>query len=1090
LAVLFTDMVGSTAQRARLGDAAGDELRREHDAIVAGALRLHGGELVKGTGDGSMCWFVSTVDALAAAMAIQQAVERRNRRAPEPLALRAGISAGELVFDDGDLHGLAANEAARICALAEPGEVLVSDQVRVLAASRAECEWVERGSHALKGLPEPVQVWGVRWSPAPDPGWAPLPSLLVSEEAMAFSGRHREFGVMLEAWEQAADGARRAVLVSGEPGIGKTRLAAEVAAVAHAQGAVVLYGRCDDELEVPFQPFREALSWYLDHTAEVSLGRWPGDLTRLSERVVDVVLDVPDPLDADAEIAQYRLCDAVASWLLALAADRPVVAVLDDLQWATKPTLLMLRHLLRGAQQARLLVVVTYRDTDLDYEHPLRGMLVDFRKLGGVERVVLSGLDESGVVELLERVGQQDADEELVGFANALVAHTEGNPFFIGEVLRHLSETGVLVRRDGRWESTRAIEDVGIPEGVKEVLGQRMELLGEPATSVVQVAAIIGRDFELATVAAGSGEHEDAVLDALGRTLMLRLVEETAPDRYRFSHALVRAALVDQVPMSRRVRVHRRVAEFLEQVLPTEMSALAHHWLEATNSGDPAHTIDAVFNAAEQATERGGFDEAATLLGRAEARVGDVTIDATLRRELRLRLGESEKNAGRPSYRDTLRAVALAAAEVGDTSRLVRAVLARSRGSGSNAVRTDDEQLALHEAALNAVGPAPTSERAYLLASLAIELGGEVNEGARCRKLIEEAFDIARAVADPALRVDVDRAGIFACWGDREIRRVLVADLDLVTDRLDPAREFLVAQTRLRVAVSQGELNEARHQLLVEDEILGHTPYALGTWWNQLSHASVAFIEGRLDDADRWNDQALAHATDSGQPDALVYWAGVGSGIIRDQGRHEDRIELGYRLLASSDVVAPGSVNERLGRAMLGVLLADAGRQQEAQAFLDAEVEVGFLPTRTGGVDDFLSYLYLWAEIAASLGDRRAAAMLFDRMLPAAGAFVTTVTLFYGALDRSLGRLATVLGRLDDAERYLANAEAMHERAGAPLFLARTWADQAELHVTHEGSTDIARAQHLVNRATTTAHEHGAPGIERYALRVLERARS
>jgi ATP/maltotriose-dependent transcriptional regulator MalT len=221
-----------------------------------------------------------------------------------------------------------------------------------------------------------------------------------------------------------------------------------------------------------------------------------------------------------------------------------------------------------------------------------------------------------------------------------------------------------------------------------------------------------------------------------------------------------------------------------------------------------------------------------------------------------------------------------------------------------------------------------------------------------------------------------------------------------------------------------------------------------------------------------------------------MYWAGVGSGITRDQGQNDDRIELGYRLLASSEVVAPGSINERLGRAMLGVLLADAGRQQEAQEFLDAEFAVGFLPTRTGGVDDFLAYLHLWAEIAASLGDRRAAAVLFDRTVPAAGAFVTTVTLFYGAVDRSLGRLATVLGHLDDAEQYLANAEAMHVRAGAPLFLARTWADQAELCMTRQGPTDVARAHDLVKRSTTIAHARGAPGIERYALRVLERARS
>ncbi len=214
-------------------------------------------------------------------------------------------------------------------------------------------------------------------------------------------------------------------------------------------------------------------------------------------------------------------------------------------------------------------------------------------------------------------------------------------------------------------------------------------------------------------------------------------------------------------------------------------------------------------------------------------------------------------------------------------------------GVRGQAGRFDDEQVALHEAALNAVGPGPTPSARYLLSSLASELGGHIREGARCRQLIEEAFAIARAIADPALQVDVDWAGIFACWGDRDIRRTLVADLDLVTDRLDPARDLLVAQTRLRVAVSQGELDEARHQLFVEDEILEHTPYALGKWWNQLSHASLEFIEGRLDDADRWNDRALAHATDTGQPDALAYWAGVTSGITRDRatlGPHRTRL--------------------------------------------------------------------------------------------------------------------------------------------------------------------------------------------------------
>ena len=334
--------------------------------------------------------------------------------------------------------------------------------------------------------------------------------------------------------------------------------------------------------------------------------------------------------------------------------------------------------------------------------------------------------------------------------------------------------------------------------------------------------------------------------------------------------------------------------------------------------------------------------------------------------------------------------------------------------------------------------------------------------------------------------------------GDRDIRRTLVADLDMVTDPLDPARDFLVAQTRLRVVVSQGELHEARHQLFVEDEILEHTPYALGKWWNQLSHASLAFIEGRLEDADRWNDRALAHATDTGQPDALTYWAGVTSGITRDQGGHEDRIELGYRLLASSDVVAPGSVNERLGRAMLGVLLADAGRHQEAQEFLDAEFEVGFLPTRTGGVDDLLVYLHLWAEIAASLGARRAAAVLFDRMLPAAGAFVTTVTLFYGALTAPSVASPPCWGALTTPNatwrtlRQCTSAPARRSSWRAPGQIRLSYISLVSQPPTRHAGTNssTARQQSLTNTTQRASSVTPCACWSRYGVSRTNRSRS
>ena len=203
---------------------------------------------------------------------------------------------------------------------------------------------------------------------------------------MAFAGRTHELAVMAAAWRDAVAGTPRVVLISGEPGIGKTRLAAETATFAYAEGALVLYGRCDDELGVPFQPFVEALDWYLERSDEVTLGEFPGDLGRLSPRVALCVPEAPASLQADPATEQYRMFDAVAAWLVTLAVEQPVVVVIDDLHWATKPTLLMLRHVLRSIDATRVLVIATYRDSELDRVHPLGSMLGEFRKLDG-ERV-------------------------------------------------------------------------------------------------------------------------------------------------------------------------------------------------------------------------------------------------------------------------------------------------------------------------------------------------------------------------------------------------------------------------------------------------------------------------------------------------------------------------------------------------------------------------------------------------------------------------------------------------------------------------------------------------------------------------------
>lgn len=220
-------------------------------------------------------------------------------------------------------------------------------------------------------------------------------------------------------------------LLSGEPGIGKTRLAAEIARFAYDEGATVLFGRCDDELGVPYQPFVEALAFVVEQydpePFTAAMGRHAGELTRLFPGLAEHVPDLPAPMNADPETAQYRLFDAVTGALRAGAAARPILFVIDDLHWAAKPTLLMLRHVAATVDPARLLIVGTYRDTDLYRAHPLTEVLADLRRLDGVERLSLTGLEATQVIELLERIAGHDLDDNGRALARMIHDETEGN---------------------------------------------------------------------------------------------------------------------------------------------------------------------------------------------------------------------------------------------------------------------------------------------------------------------------------------------------------------------------------------------------------------------------------------------------------------------------------------------------------------------------------------------------------------------------------------------------------------------------------------------------------------------------------------
>src|SRR4051812_8886787 len=554
--ILFTDLVGSTHLAARIGDVAADELRRDHFSDLRGAIAETGGREVKTIGDAIMVTYPSAADALAGAVAMQRSVARRNRRADgQPLAMRIGISAGDATFEDDDWFGTPVIEASRLCAAADGGQILASDLVRSLAGSRSSSELRPLGTRELKGLPHPIAVCEVGWTEdvAAEGGSIPLPGFVETAPTFPFAGRVAEHDVLLTAWKEAAEGARRVVLVSGEPGVGKTRLVTELVKTAHDQGALLLWGRCAEELDVPYQPFAEALRHYV-HSVPANrlreqLGPLGGELTRLIPDLSHLVAGLAEPVRTETETERHRLFEAVTDLLESVSRTTPIVLVLDDVHWADKPSLLLLRHVLRRPSPMPLLILATYRDTDLDRSHPLSDVLADLRREPGVERLDLQGLDPGEVTAFMESAAGHTLEESALELSAAVHQETQGNPFFIGEMLLHLAESGLIVQRDGRWTSDVTLAEVGIPEGIREVVGRRLSRLSDAANRALTIAAVIGPEFDVGLIEALSGLSSDELFDALDEATRAAIAREVAGafGRYAFAHALVRSTLYEEL---------------------------------------------------------------------------------------------------------------------------------------------------------------------------------------------------------------------------------------------------------------------------------------------------------------------------------------------------------------------------------------------------------------------------------------------------------------------------------------------------------------------------------------------------------------
>ncbi|MBV8303650.1 MAG: AAA family ATPase, partial [Acidimicrobiia bacterium] len=972
--LLFTDIVGSTELLARLGDDAFEQVRRKHFVLLSELVKAAGGSEVKKLGDGLMAVFASAVDAVTCATAIQRAVARQRPVDGEGrVEVRVGLQVGEPIRDEEDYFGTPVVMAKRLCDLGTGGQVLTTSLVRDLVGSRSTATFKSLGPRTLKGFAEPLEVYELDWQTAPSAARPALPAPLRMEGP--FVGRVGELATLEALLKAASDGCQIA-LVGGEAGIGKTRLAAELAARA-ADTCTVLYGRCEPANLIAYQPFVQAFEAHLD-TARAALGAHFGDITPLFPTVTpaDEASFAPETL-GDHDAARYRLFESVR---VVLAEFGPVLIVLDDLHWADRPSLLLLQHLLRTSQELPLMVVAGYRRSELARDHPLSHLLADLRRGGPVTRLSLGGLSESDITELLHADPASESAVEAV--AQTVAEATGGNPYFVIETLRHLRTLGVL-DEDGR--PTTASVDVSqleVAEGIRELIGWQLGRLSPAANRLLAVGAVIGPVFSIDVVSKVVDLGEEELLDALDEALDSELVVEEG-QRSTFTHALVRETVYAELSTTRRTRLHAQVANALVELSGNQpdrhVAEIAHHYTEAAvGVADPRDALRFAIRAAELARERLAFEQAIDLLEPAIALFPADTPANELMATALLVLGDAQRRSGEPRYRQTLERAAVAGRDAGDATVLAQAALASSRAVFSQVGQVDPALVTLLEEALGALPAEDTPIRARLLANLAAALLFS-GEWERRLSLADEALAMARRLGDRATLAHVLYQRHDTIWHPSTLdeRLALVSELADVSD--SPRDRYYAALVGIGPALEAGQLELADTRIAQAAALGDELQEPPLRWFVLLPRATRAVINGDLDKAEALADQGLRIGNETGQPDALLAYAGT---VLIT------RLLTGRLYEVDGAYSAAAAVNDSpISRMMVGWLDAQLGRSEAAARILGLLAADDFAAVRKDLT--WLAVMAGCAEMCVAAGDRTIAYGIRDRLLPHAAGFVT-----------------------------------------------------------------------------------------------------